>query len=139
MLKQDYTPPFLAYLTTQDEAGLRRAYELGRHAMRRSVGLLDLVRIHNEVFLEVIGTARTPESAQDVARAADVLGGSALLVRDDPARVHGCWLGARTTRAGHRPQQMSRPTSCGRVSGVLMVMELFKRRLRLHPRNSPAR
>ncbi len=70
MLKQDYTPPFLAYLTTQDEAGLRRAYELGRHAMRRSVGLLDLVRIHNEVFLEVIGTARTPESAQDVARAA---------------------------------------------------------------------
>ena len=80
MLKQDYTPPFLAYLTTQDEAGLRRAYELGRHAMRRSVGLLDLVRIHNEVFLEVIGTARTPESAQDVARAAWLLQGASGLV-----------------------------------------------------------
>ncbi len=50
--------------------GLRSAYELGRVAMRRSVGLLDLVRIHNEVFLEAIGTARTPESARDVARAA---------------------------------------------------------------------
>lgn len=70
MLRRDYTPPFLAYLTTQDEVGLRSAYELGRVAMRRSVGLLDLVRIHNEVFLDAIGTARTPESAQDVARAA---------------------------------------------------------------------
>lgn len=50
--------------------GLRSAYELGRVAMGCSVGLLDLVRIHNEVFLEAIATARTPESAQDVARAA---------------------------------------------------------------------
>ena len=50
--------------------GLRSAYELGRVAMRCSVGLLDLVRIHNEVFLEAMATARTPESAQDVARAA---------------------------------------------------------------------
>lgn len=70
VLRRDYTPPFLAYLTTQDEVGLRSAYELGRVAMRRSVGILDLVRIHNEVFLEAIGTAPTPEAARDVARAA---------------------------------------------------------------------
>jgi hypothetical protein len=70
MLRQDYTPPFLAYLANQDEAGLRKAYELGRHAMRHSVGLLDLVRIHNEVFLDVVATTKTPKSAQDVARAA---------------------------------------------------------------------
>ena len=38
--------------------------------MRRSVGLLDLVRIHNEVFLRVIGTTKTVESAEAVARAA---------------------------------------------------------------------
>jgi len=38
--------------------------------MHRSVGLLDLVRIHNEVFLEVIDSTRTTEAAQEVARAA---------------------------------------------------------------------
>ncbi|MBA2463632.1 MAG: hypothetical protein H0V42_01475 [Nocardioidaceae bacterium] len=70
LLRQDYTPQFLAYLTRQDEVGLRKAYELGRNAMRRSVGLLDLVRVHNEVLLEVMATTKTPESAQDMARAA---------------------------------------------------------------------
>jgi hypothetical protein len=69
-LRRDYAPPFLAYLANQNEAGLRKAYELGRDAMRRPVGLLDLVHIHNSIFLEVIGTARTPESAEDIAHAA---------------------------------------------------------------------
>lgn len=38
--------------------------------MSRSVGLLDLVRVHNEVFLKVMGTTKTAESAEGVARAA---------------------------------------------------------------------
>lgn len=69
-LRRDYTPPFLSYLTNEDEAGLRAAYELGRQAMRRSVGILGLVSVHNDVFLTVIRTAKTPESAHDLARAA---------------------------------------------------------------------
>lgn len=68
--RQDYTPRFLAYLGRDDEAGLRAAYELGRQAMRQSVGLLGLVRTHNEVFLDVLGTARSVESAEQIATSA---------------------------------------------------------------------
>lgn len=64
----DYRPPFLAYLAHQDEAGLRAAYELGRQAVGRHVGLLGLVRIHNQVFLEVIDTVRTPDAARETAQ-----------------------------------------------------------------------
>lgn len=69
-LRRDYTPPFLAYLAQEDESGLGAAYELGRRAMRQAVGLLELVRVHNEVFLEVMHTAKTPEAAEDISRAA---------------------------------------------------------------------
>jgi hypothetical protein len=69
-LERDYRPPFLRYLARQDEAGLRSAYELGRQALIRDVGLLGLVRIHNDVFLDVLGTARTLEAAGGIARAA---------------------------------------------------------------------
>jgi hypothetical protein len=68
--RQDYTPRFLAYLGRDDEAGLRAAYELGRQAMRQSVGLLGLVRTHNEVFLDVLGTARSVEAAEAIAASA---------------------------------------------------------------------
>jgi hypothetical protein len=68
--RRDYTPRFLAYLGRQDELGLRAAYELGRQAMRQDVGLLGLVRTHNEVLLDVLQTARSPEDAEATVRAA---------------------------------------------------------------------
>ncbi len=68
--RRDYTPPFLAYLVREDEAGLRAAYELGRAAMSRGVGLMGLVTVHNEALLEVLPSERTVESATAVARAA---------------------------------------------------------------------
>lgn len=72
-LRLDYTPIMLRYLTEQDESGRQSAYELGRNAMRESVGLLAMVRVHNEVFLDVHASARSLDEAQDVARAAAVL------------------------------------------------------------------
>jgi len=71
-LSQDLTPAFLAYLANRDEAGLRAAYELGRRAMEQGVSLLDFVRTHNDVALKVLSTARTAESANDIAHAASV-------------------------------------------------------------------
>jgi len=71
--RRDYTPLLLRYLAQQDEAGLRSAYELGRDALRDSVGLLDLVRVHHELFLEVLTTVRDADEARDVARASSVL------------------------------------------------------------------
>jgi hypothetical protein len=69
-LRRDYAPVFLKYLTQQDEAGLESAYELGREAMRRSIGLLEVVRIHNEAYLDVVATVRDVQEAQRVAQSA---------------------------------------------------------------------
>jgi hypothetical protein len=69
-LRRDYTPRFLSYLTRLDEAGLNAAYELGRQSIDRNIGLLDLVRVHNEVYLDVVPTARSLAEAQALARAA---------------------------------------------------------------------
>ena len=69
----DYTPLLLRYLSQQDEAGLKSAYELGRDAMRHSVSLLDMVRVHNELFLDVLATARSAEEARSVAGASSAL------------------------------------------------------------------
>jgi hypothetical protein len=70
--RRNYRPPFLAYLVREDEAGRQAAYELGREAMSRGVGLIGLVTVHNEVFLDVVATERTAESASTTARAAGV-------------------------------------------------------------------
>ena len=72
-LRRDYTPVFLKFLTTRDETGLRAAYELGREAARRSLGLVDLLRVHNETYLEVVGTVTTVEEAREVAAAASTV------------------------------------------------------------------
>ena len=49
----------LRYLAQRDEEGLQAAYELGRARPAVSrLGLLDVVRVHNELFLEVLATAR---------------------------------------------------------------------------------
>jgi Phosphoserine phosphatase RsbU, N-terminal domain len=69
-LRRDYRPPFLSYLTNLDERGLTAAYDLGRRAMLRRLGLLELVRVHNEVYVEVVSEARTLSEAQGLARAA---------------------------------------------------------------------
>ncbi len=68
--RRNYRPPFLAYLVREDEAGLRAAYELGRQALSREVGLMGLVTVHNEVFLDVVSTERSIDSAVGTARAA---------------------------------------------------------------------
>ena len=69
-LRRDYVPLLLRYLANEDETGLQAAYELGREAMRRSVGLLEVVRVHNDTYLEVMGSVRGTEEANKVARAA---------------------------------------------------------------------
>ena len=69
-LRRDYRPPFLSYLTNLDERGLTAAYDLGRRAMLRRLGLLELVRVHNEVYVEVVAEARSLAEAQALAQAA---------------------------------------------------------------------
>ena len=69
----DYAPVMLRYLAQQDEEGLQAAYELGRAALREQLGLLDVVRVHNELLLEVLATARDTAEAHHVAHASTTL------------------------------------------------------------------
>jgi len=69
----DYTPLMLRFLAQQDEAGLQAAYELGRAALREQLGLLDVVRVHNELVLEVLATARDVAEAHDLAHSSTTL------------------------------------------------------------------
>ena len=69
----DYAPLFLRHLARRDESGLQAAYELGRRAMQESVGLLEVVRVHNDLLLEVLTTVRDLDEVTDVAEAASAL------------------------------------------------------------------
>lgn len=71
--RRDYAPLMLRYLTEQDEEGLRAAYELGRSAVQEQVGLLDVVRVHNELLLDVVATARDVAEAHEVTRSSTTL------------------------------------------------------------------
>lgn len=72
-LRLDYAPLMLKYLTHQDESGLQAAYELGRRAMSESIGILDLIRVHNEAFIGVLRTARDADEARLLAQTASTL------------------------------------------------------------------
>ena len=71
--RQDYAPLMLRYLSRRDEAGLRLAYELGRDALAHHVSLLDVVRVHHELFLDVLATVRDTEEAHSLAAGASAL------------------------------------------------------------------
>jgi hypothetical protein len=53
-LTLDYRAAFQRYLPRRSEAALTLGYQLGRHAVDRSVSLLDLVQIHHLVLAEVL-------------------------------------------------------------------------------------
>ena len=49
-LARDYRVAFQRYLPQRSEAALTDGYELGRQAIARGVGLLDLVQVHHAVL-----------------------------------------------------------------------------------------
>jgi hypothetical protein len=69
----DYAPLFLRHLARRDESGLQAAYQLGRRAMQESVGLLDVVRVHNDLLLKVLATVRDLDEVTDLTEAASTL------------------------------------------------------------------
>jgi len=53
-----YRAALLDYLLGSDEAGLVRAYELGRSAMQEGMGLLEILRVHQGTMRTIVGSAR---------------------------------------------------------------------------------
>ena len=78
---RDYRAAFLRYLPRRDEAALHSGYELGRRAVADGVSLLELVRIHHEVLLDVLQDSR-PEELAEVATAASEFLVEALAVHE---------------------------------------------------------
>jgi hypothetical protein len=68
-LTRDYRAAFLRYLPRREESALTSGYELGRGAVTAGVSILDLARIHHEIFLDVLRDTR-PEEITDLAAAA---------------------------------------------------------------------
>ncbi len=76
-LRQDYTSALEAYLQGRGKVALDRAYEVGRMAVEKRLGVLDVTRIHQEA-LEAILT-RSPQrkaGARQVMMASDFLSGA---------------------------------------------------------------
>jgi len=103
-LRRDYRPPFLSYLTNLNERGLSAAYDLGRRTMLRRLSLLELVRVHNEVYAEVVADARTVADAQDLARAASAFLLEALAPFEMTQRGFMAGGGLESTGAGSDPE-----------------------------------
>ena len=80
-VSRDYRAAFLRYLPRRDEAALNSAYELGRRAVADGVSLLELIRIHHEVLLDVLQDSR-PEELAEVATAASEFLVEALAVHE---------------------------------------------------------
>lgn len=80
-VSRDYRAAFLRYLPRRDEAALHSGYELGRRAAADGVSLLELVRIHHQVLLDVLQDSR-PEELAEVATAASEFLVEALAVHE---------------------------------------------------------
>ena len=65
-----YASAFGAYLDEPSERTLHAAYELGREAVRRELGILDLAAVHHEALVEALRRAGSEDDVERVARAA---------------------------------------------------------------------
>ncbi|MGY1724985.1 phosphatase RsbU N-terminal domain-containing protein [Blastococcus sp. SYSU DS0533] len=68
-LRRDHRAALLRHLGHRHEASLHAGYELGRKALAADISLLEVVRVHHDVLVEVLRTTR-PEEVPAVAEAA---------------------------------------------------------------------
>src|SRR5919197_216531 len=69
-LRTSYRSAFERYLSSPSEDTLRGGYELGREAVTREVGHVDIAAVHHEVVLAALRDCSEPEQIERVTRAA---------------------------------------------------------------------
>ncbi len=69
-LRDDYRAGFEQYCSGKAEKGLLRAYELGRHALGRSLGILDVTALHHDVLNASLEDCSSCGEAHERVRAA---------------------------------------------------------------------
>ena len=62
-VRRDYRVAFLSYLPRREEKALHAGYEIGRTAVVEGLSMLELARIHHEVFQ--VALAGTPADEHD--------------------------------------------------------------------------
>ncbi len=68
-VRRDYRVAFLSYLPSRDEKALNAGYEIGRTAVVEGINILELSKIHHEVFRMTL--SETPvDEIDDVVDAA---------------------------------------------------------------------
>ena len=72
-LALNYRAAFLRYLPRREEAPLREGYELGRRAVADGISLLELARVHHEIFLEVLRDTRADDLTKVATAASEFL------------------------------------------------------------------
>jgi S-adenosylmethionine:diacylglycerol 3-amino-3-carboxypropyl transferase len=72
-LLRDYRVAFLRHLTRREESALHAGYELGRKALEARFGVLDVVRVHHDVLIEVLRGSPAQEAPELAAAASDFL------------------------------------------------------------------
>ncbi|MBA2561175.1 MAG: hypothetical protein H0V07_15065 [Propionibacteriales bacterium] len=70
-LQRDYRAAFLQYLPRREEAALHTGYKLGRAAVTDGLSILELARVHHEVFLEVLCDIPTEDLTAVTTAASD--------------------------------------------------------------------
>lgn len=73
VLTKDYRVAFLHYLPRREEAALTRGYELGRNAVADGLSILELARVHHEIFLEVLRETPVAELPEIATAASEFL------------------------------------------------------------------
>jgi hypothetical protein len=68
-LEKDYRAAFTGYLSRGEEPPLAKAYDIGRTALAEEIGILEIVRIHHDVFSDLIAQSR-PEDLATLGTAA---------------------------------------------------------------------
>ena len=72
-LLRDYRAAFLRHLGRREESALLAGYELGRAALAAELSLLDVVRVHHQVLIEVLQGSAAGEGPMIAGAASDFL------------------------------------------------------------------
>ncbi|WP_222267485.1 phosphatase RsbU N-terminal domain-containing protein [Modestobacter marinus] len=68
---RSYRAAFLRFLARHEESALHAGYEIGRSALQAGLGLLELVRVHHDVLIEVLAGTPAEEGPAVAAAASD--------------------------------------------------------------------
>jgi hypothetical protein len=72
-LRRDYRTAFLRHLARREELTLHGGYELGRSALAADISLLEMVRVHHDVLVDVLRDSPTDEVPAVAGAASDFL------------------------------------------------------------------